>query len=285
MTETLRSIVHPWECDAVEHFTTAYYFRAYGAAQWHLLQLLGFSDEDMAGMRPEACRTGFHRELRAGDAYHVESGVVEHGPERLVLGHRLFNSETGELGSTHLQTFAGQISARSRLPPFEWQDDSSPPEIDFDCYRNWSTTSQSVVQNHDLDHTGILDLCPLIHHTSDANVQFQNMLGMTSSYMLEQGIGFATFAYRIRIHELPRRAGTILKTETALAHLGRSSLWFAHRVVDKASNAPVADVAQLGVHFDRARRIAATIPEDMRARAAGFLTDDRTAAGPGPAAS
>jgi acyl-CoA thioesterase FadM len=275
MAETLRSIVHPWECDSVEHFTTAYYFRAYGSAQWHLLQLLGFSEDEIAAMRPHACRTGFSRELRAGDAYHIESGVVDHGPDRLTLGHRLLNSETGELGSTHLQSFSGRIGPLSGLSPFEWEDESPRPEIDFDRYGPWSTTGHAVVHARDLDHTGMLDLCPLIHHTSDANVQFQNMIGMTSSYMQEKRIGFATFAYRIRIHELPRRAGTVLRTDTALAHLGRSSLWLAHRVVDKATEAPIADVAQLGVHFDRVGRRPATIPEDIRERAGGFVSDAR----------
>lgn len=273
MPETLRSTVHPWECDAVDHFTTAYYFRAFGLAEWHLLQLIGLSGEEMAALRPTACRTGFSRELRAGDAYHVESGVVEGGPERLAIGHRLFNSETGELCSTHRQTFKGSIESGVPAPSIEWEEESPEPDIDFARHRVWSTTSRMVVRAADLDHAGRLDLSPLIHHTSDANVQFQNRLGMTSSYMRDKRIGFATFGYRIRIHELPRRPGTVMQTDTALAHLGRSSLWMAHRVVDGVTGEPIAEVAQLGVHFDRVARAAATIPDDIRQRAQGFLGD------------
>jgi acyl-CoA thioesterase FadM len=94
---------------------------------------------------------------------------------------------------------------------------------------------------------------------------------MTSSYMVEKRIGFATFAYRIRIHELPRRPGTIMRTETALAHLGRSSLWFAHRVVNSSDSSPIANVAQLGVHFDRVGRVPARIPDQIRQRAQSYL--------------
>jgi acyl-CoA thioesterase FadM len=90
--------------------------------------------------------------------------------------------------------------------------------------------------------------------------------------MLEKYIGFATFAYQIRIHELPNRTGAVMKTESALAHLGRSSLWFAHRVVNETDSTPIADVAQLGVHFDRVARAPAAIPDDVRRRAETFLS-------------
>lgn len=277
MAETLRSIVHPWECDAVDHFTTGYYFEAYGAAQWHLLQLLGLSDDEMAAMRPVSCRTGFKQELRAGDPYHIESGLVEQGPGSLTVGHRLYNSETGQLASTHLQSFGGEVRQVPASSTIDWQDEEAGPEIDFGRYDAWSITSQSVVRERDIDHTGRLDLSALIHHTSDANVQFQNMIGMTSSYMREERIGFATFGYRIRIHELPREPGAIMRTDTQLAQLGRSSLWFAHRVENALTDAPIADVVQLGVHFDRTARAPATIPDTIRQTAEGLLARSRTA--------
>lgn len=276
MVETLRSIVHPWECDAVEHFTTAYYFRAFSAAQWHLMQLLDLSNSEMAAMRPVSCRAGFSQELRAGDAYHVESGIVDRSGEKLVLGHRMFNSETGTPCSTHLMTFAGSVESTPDTLRLGWDEETPGPGIDFGALEVWSTTSQSVVQSGDLDHAGRLDLCPLIHHTSDANVQFQNMIGMTSSYMLDQRIGFSTFGYHIRIHALPRTSGTVMRTDTALAHLGRSSLWFAHRVVSATSGEPIADVAQLGVHLDRSARRSSPIPDHIRAQAEGFLDSVRT---------
>lgn len=275
MEETIRSIVHPWECDAVEHFTTAYYFRAYSAAQWHLMQLLGLSEDGMAAVRPVTCLTGFSRELRAGDAYHIDSGVVEQEADRLVIGHRLFDSETGELASTHLQSFEGTAPSAGPELRLEWGQERAGPETEFDRLSVWSLTSQCVVHSQDLDHTGRLDLSPLIHHTSDANVQFQNRIGMTSSYMLDKRIGFATFGYEIRIHELPRRPGTVMKTDTALAKLGRSSLSFAHRVTDKRTGALFADVMQMGVHFDRVGRKSAPIPDHIRESAERFLARDR----------
>ena len=69
----------------------------------------------------------------------------------------------------------------------------------------------------DLDATGRLDLSALILHASDANVQFQNRVGMTSSYMRAEKIGYATFAYRVTLHDLPREPGAVLKTDSAVA--------------------------------------------------------------------
>jgi len=267
MTETLRSVVHPWECDAVDHFTTAYYFAAYSVAQWHLFQRLGYDGNDMAALHPVACRTAFKQELIAGDAYHIESGVLGHDPAHLRIGHRLYNSETNELAATHAVDFAGDIARPHGEESFDWADEDAGQEVDFDTLARWTTTAQAIVRARDLDQTGRLDLSALIHHTSDANVQFQNAVGMTSSYMRAEKIGFATFAYRIRFHALPTEPGRVLKCDSAVAHMGRSSLWFAHRVTDGLTGEAIADVAQFGVHFDRRARASAPIPERIREQA------------------
>lgn len=267
MPETLRSTVHPWECDAVDHFTTAYYFAAYSAAQWHLFQRLGYDGDDIAALRPAACRTTFRQELVAGDPYHIDSGVLAHDPQRLRIGHRLYNSETLDLAATHVVEFAGDVARPRGDAPIDWAEEQAGQEVDFDALSGWSTTAQKTVSARDLDHAGRLDLSALIHHTSDANVQFQNKVGMTSSYMRADRIGFATFAYRITLHELPTRPGAVMKSKSAVVRLGRSSLWFAHRVADALTGARIADVAQFGVHFDRRARRSAPIPERIRAQA------------------
>jgi len=266
MTETLRSTVHPWECDAVDHFTTAFYFAAYSAAQQHLFRRLGYGVSEVAALRPIACEATFRRELIAGDPYHIESGVLARGPGRLCIGHQLHNSETGELAATQALDFAGDAATLSETVTMPWNH-TVEADVDFAALNFATTTARAVVRAGDLDAAGRLDLSALIHHTSDANVQFQNAVGMTSSYMRAEKIGFATFAYRIKLHDLPRSAGTVMRCDSAVARVGRSSLWFAHRVVDGLTGAGVADVAQFGVHFDRRARASAPIPERIREQA------------------
>lgn len=273
MTEMLRSVVHPWECDAVDHFTTAFYFAAYGAAERHLFQRLGYSADDVAALRPVSCRTTFASELAAGDAYHIESGVLAHDPHHLRIGHRLYNSGTGELAASHAVAFMGDV-ARPQAAPIDWAEAEAGQDIDFAALRDWTVTAQAVVDAGDLGETGRLRLSALIHHASDANVQFQNAIGMTSSYMRAKKIGFATFAYRITLHDLPREPGTVMRCDSAVVRVGRSSLWFAHRVVDGLTGEGIADVAQFGVHFDRRARASAPIPEGIRAQAQNLMSDE-----------
>lgn len=263
MFETLRSIVHPWECDAVDHFTTAYYFRAFTSANRHLLQRLGRPGE-LAGLLPLSCHTRFARELRAGDPYHLMSGIIEADRQSIVLGHRLFNSETDALCATHRQKLGGECPPVDEGHRIEWQEENPVAEVDYQRLARWSRTALSVVGRDDLDPTGRLSLTALIHFTSDASVQFQNMIGMTSSYMREERIGFATMGYEIDLYSLSTTPGTALEVETALAHLGRSSLLFAHRAVDVRTGALVARVAQFGVHFDRVARRSAQVPAHIR---------------------
>ena len=257
MIETYRSIAHAWECDSVDHFTTAYYFAAFGSAHWHLAQRLGL---DLAKLEIRSCRTRFLRELRAGDPYHIVSGVLAASPA--CFGHRLFNSETSELCATLAQSFSGPVDARE---PIDWPYERPIEVVDFDALADWSPTAMNMVQARDLDHSGVLSLSTLIHCCSDANVQFQNRIGMTSSYMHDNRIGFATMAYQIGIGQLPDAPGAIIEISSALAHLGRSSLSFAHRAVDGRTHAPIATVAQFGVHFDRRSRRPAEIPDRIRA--------------------
>ena len=198
MTETLRSVVHPWECDAVDHFTTAFYFAAYRAAERHLFQRLGYSADDVAALHPVNCRTTFASELAAGDAYHIESGVLAHDPHHLRIGHRLCNSETLDVAATHAVDFSGDV-ARPQDVPIDLQEDERGEDLDFAALGSSTLTAQAVVDAGHLDPAGRLRLSALIHHASDANVQFQNAIGMTSSYMRAEKIGFATFGYRITV--------------------------------------------------------------------------------------
>src|SRR5690606_4295065 len=106
---------------------------------------------------------------------------------------------------------------------------------------------------------------------SDANVQFQNVVGMTSSYMRKSNVGYSTVEYQIDFGTLPSRIGTMMETHSALARIGRSSLWFAHRLTEAATGAHIAIVAQFGVHLDRGARRPAEIPDEIRRSAGRFM--------------
>jgi acyl-CoA thioester hydrolase len=261
MIETFRSLVHPWECDSVDHFTTAYYFAAFSSANWHFLQRQGLDGPEIAALDLRSCQTRFMRELRAGEPYHIVSGLREQRPGTAVTGHQLFNSETGALAATLTLEFSGEVE---KTEPIDWPDERPMDTVDFDSLAIWSPSAVNIIHPRDIDQTGALSLSTLIHCASDASVQFQNRIGMTSSYMHDSLIGFATMAYQIGIGRLPTAPGAIIEIESALAHIGRTSLRMAHRVVDGQTRALIATVAQFGVHFDRKARRGAEIPDAIR---------------------
>src|SRR5207244_258023 len=102
--ETYRGTVSRWVVDHNDHLTVAYYFARIADAGLGVLEALGLG-ADYAAHERRACVTvdcyvRYSRELRVGDILHIESGVVGVEPAALGLGHKLFNSETGEVCTT-----------------------------------------------------------------------------------------------------------------------------------------------------------------------------------------
>jgi len=271
MQETLRSVVKAWELDAVEHFTTAYYFRALSTASMRMLAELGWEASDGATPWTGHCWTRFLHELNAGDAYHVLSGLVEAKGDDIVLGHQLFNSETGELCTSFLQRLKGKPNTDSLPEAIDWPERESERKARVARSAQWVETAKTVVRPEDLDGRGLLDLTALINHSSDANVQVQNAIGMTSSYMRENRIGYSTAEYQLNCVQPPPPLGTALETRTTVAHLGRTSLWFLHEIHDATRNQPFATLAQFGVHLDMKARKPAPVPDPIRERAEALI--------------
>ena len=272
MQETVRSVVKTWELDAVDHFTTAYYYKALSTATLAMLGQLGHDPAAQAAPWTRACWTQFFKELRVGDAYHVVSGVVDADAERTTLGHQLFNSETDDLCTSFLQNLSEPPTSEPDAR-VDWGDRTSERKANIAETARWVATSTSVVRPEDLDASGRFDLSALINVFSDSNIQIQNALGMTSSYMRDNDIGYSTAEYQLDMHAEPPCAGTRLETRSTVAHLGNSSLWFVHRMRDATAGQPLATLVQMGVHLDRKVRRPSALPDAIRARAGELMQD------------
>ena len=273
MHETVRSVVKAWELDAVDHFTTAYYYKALSSATMAMLDRLGLDPSDRSAPWTRTCWTQFFKELRVGDAYHVVSGVVDADARSTTLGHQLINSETDDLCTRFLQHLSGP-PAGANEERVEWGERTSERQANVAETAHWAPTSTSMVRPEDLDASGRLDLSALIHVFSDSNIQIQNALGMTSSYMRDNDIGYSTAEYQLEMQSEPPVAGTRLETQSTVAHLGNSSLWFVHRMRDATADRPLATLVQMGVHLDRQARRPSALPEPIRARASALMQGD-----------
>ncbi len=114
--ETYRGMVYRWEVDHNDHLTVAYYFARIADAGLGLLEALGLGAAYMGragrGCVTTNCYVRYQHELRVGDLMHVESGVIGAEPDGLLLGHKVFNSESAGRGRA-----GSRASRRRRVTP------------------------------------------------------------------------------------------------------------------------------------------------------------------------
>ena len=119
--ETLRGWVAAWECDTAEHFTTGYYFDRFAQSTLRMLAELGYASDDPSLPGTRECYVRYLRELNKGDVFHIESGVIDCNENQVVLGHRVIDSDTGELCTTMEQVLNAPAKADSTPYQVEWE--------------------------------------------------------------------------------------------------------------------------------------------------------------------
>jgi acyl-CoA thioester hydrolase len=276
--ETYRGAVQRWEVDIVDHFTVAYYFDRIAHASLNTLEALGLGDHRYVTVD---CYVRYLRELRAGDILHIDSGVLAVEAGGLLIGHKLFDSASGDVCATVEQRLwlleakrRVTLDARQRRaleerrvewdgPPRETRDIPAGDEGFHDSGRD-------TVAPWEIDVTGQSALAHYIHRFSNANAQFIARFGMTPRYQREQRRGFSTFEFQLAVPgEL--HAGDSVAVKTGLMHLGNSSLRVLHKMFSARTGTLVATLHQLGVHLDTEARRPAPLPEDLRDRAKALL--------------
>ena len=98
-----RGVVYPAQCDAMGHMNVQYYTAVFDQAMWQLVLALGFAPswvtdrrEGWADVRYEI---DFRRELRVGQLFYAESGVVRVGNASLTTLHRIREAESREIAA------------------------------------------------------------------------------------------------------------------------------------------------------------------------------------------
>jgi acyl-CoA thioesterase FadM len=267
-TETYRGIVKAWECDVFDHLTIAYYYEHYEDAS--ALALDAFA----AGHGPSRT-TGLYvrhlREFRAGDSLHIMSAPIAAGEGTLRLGHKVFDSATGDVCATVEQSLEFTVPDRIEIaggltawdgPPREARE---PPKGS----PNFVPAGRSIVKSWETGPGG-LGWQHMIHRFSGAGLHACNAIGMTARYLRENHRGFSTFELDLAIKAVPV-VGDHLVVESALIQIGRSSIRVLHRMRDGRSGAEIATLGQYGVHFDMEARRPAPLPDALRAAADRLL--------------
>ncbi|HKS89665.1 MAG TPA: thioesterase family protein [Stellaceae bacterium] len=278
--ETYRGTVPPWECDVTEHFTIAYYFDRLEEARRNLADALGLGELLRGGGFARRLDVRFARELRAGSSFHVAGSVlaVEDG---LRLGHRFVDSATGEtvtwiaerwelpagaLSPERQAALAGRLAA--------WKGPAIEDRAEPGGEAGFIPTARGRVKPGDLDAEGRFGLAAIVHRLTDACLQAAAAIGMDAQFLERERRGFSTFELALTL------AGALALdrpylVESAVAHLGNSSLRLFHRMRDPESGAEVARLGQFGVNLDLEARRPARWPDDIRARAERLVVPTR----------
>jgi acyl-CoA thioester hydrolase len=285
--ETYRGTVYRWEVDHNDHLTVAYYFARIADAGLGMLEAIGLGADYRARTR-RACVTAdcyvrYSRELRVGDIMHIESGVVGVEPAGLVLGHKLFNTETGEVCTT-VEQHVGHVeladrvavplsaeqrcAAEARRTPWDGPSrEHRPRPRGLDGFLD---SARDAVKPWEMDILGQSALSFYIHRFSAANGHIIAAFGMTPAYMRAERRGFSTFEFQLALGA-PLGPGDLVRVRSALLHVGRSSIRLLHVMTNERSGDRVATLEQLGVHLDMDARRPTPLPEPLREKATAIL--------------
>lgn len=263
--ETYRGTVFRWEVDHNDHFTVAYYLARIADAGRAFLHAL-----DAAPAPTVDCFINYRRELRAGDVMHVESGVIGTDGESLLLGHKLFDSASGELCTTVEQRIVAKLDAQGRAVAearrVPWDGPAREVRPRPRQLEGLRDAARDTVKPDDVDSTGQLALSAAVQRFSASNAHVLAAFGLTPAYMREQRRGFSTFEFQLAMGATVR-PGAVLVVRSGLMHVGKSSMRILHVMTDARTGVEVASLHQSGVHFDQDRRRPIPLPEDLRARA------------------
>jgi len=283
--ETYRGTVYRWEVDSNDHLTVAYYFARLADAERGLLGAIGL----VGGARRARsrcitadCYVRYQHELRAGDLLHIESGVISVGRDALVLGHKVFDSGTGDLCTT-IEQRVRHVNARRQGVAFtagqrrtaearrvRW--DGPPRELRPrpQGLEGFRASARDTVKPWEGDVTGEVALQFYIHRFSAANGHALAAFGMTPAYMRTERRGFSTFEFQLQL-DGALRVGDPVRVSSALLHVGNSSMRFLHVMIDERTGKPVASLEQSGVHLDMDARKSTPLPPALRERALAIL--------------
>jgi acyl-CoA thioesterase FadM len=290
--ETYRGTVYRWEVDNVDHFTVAYYFQRFEDATTAMLRTLGLDGGPGGtrgrGWRPAAGRVRYLKELRVGDLLHMRSGVIGIDGGVIRLGHRVFNSGTGDLCTTvELEIALVDEDGRPALLEevsrpaveahrIEWE----PRDGTADGPAAWDASgvgdgfvdsARDTVKPWELNAAGRAGWPAYIHRFSAANAHALAAFGMTPAYMRQARRAFSTFEFRLHFGA-PLSAGDLVSVQSAVRHVGTSSLRVLHRMSSGPGAGIAATLEQSGVHFDLDTRRPCALPAALRERALAMLT-------------
>lgn len=284
--ESYRGSVFAWETDMVEHFTVAFYFDRFTDAVLALSEEVGLGPstirEEQRAAASVACDVRYLKEMRGGDIFHIESGIIAVDDKRLKVGHKVIDSATGDLTTTMEHTCLHFSTAERRAMNFPdaqkrtltdliqpWDVPGVDPQPDPENRSALTSTLRDSTKPHELDVLGHVSIPFYVHRWAAAGGQLLGKIGVTPAFMREQRRGLSTFDMQARfLREM--QPGTMVEIRSGFTHIGRSSMRMFHEMRNLNTGEIAATLHQAGVLLDLDARRPAALPDSAKAAADAF---------------
>ncbi|MEQ1867537.1 MAG: thioesterase family protein [Micropepsaceae bacterium] len=289
MIEVARSSVQTWECDQMGHMNVQFYVAKADEGLSALAATLSLSpraqgsDRAMLISREQHIR--FHRELRPGAPYVVNSGVLVAKNEGLIVYEEMQNIASGAVAATFVTRAEwADATVRGGLPlpviavakaaplMIELPAQGQPRGLDMAPARpapslrdaedlGLMTTLRGAVLPEHCDAHGYMLTRHYMARVSDA---IPNLIAQTRGEDRSTGTtGGAALEYRF-VYRSPAREGDLLILKSGLRSVSSKTYIWCHWLFDAESGECFATAEAVAIAMDLTTRKAIEIPPGMR---------------------
>ncbi len=227
--ETYRGSVAAWECDQYGHYNVQFYVGRISDAAASLLHAGGLGriglEQRRLGIVAVNQNIDYLRELRAGSVIRMESAIKAVEGRKLVLHHRLFDAESGELAMrADVLGLCFDLGARKSVPlPDDLRqgfagllisgEEALVQQALPEAEPGWMVSHRSPVNAWECDRMGHLNVQFYLARAADADRHVFTALGLGPRALAALGLGLRPQRYRIQFRrELHNAAITVMRS-------------------------------------------------------------------------
>jgi len=285
---TYRGCVNTWECDQWGHQNVRFYIAKASDAQAALCAEIGLTPaylrERGLMVRTVRDRVLFKRELHAGDAVSIRSGIREAQGAAIRHYSVLANDETGTRSAVfeteaHLvdagtgkavKLPAAVTSGAMRLAGTHASHPPPPPPEGprapvKDAPRSL-LTHRGAFDSWERDESGWTPPRFQIGRLAQAATRLIEHLGLSKDVLLDRKLGNAALDYSIE-YRAPLRPGQTIDVHSGVLEVGRKVLRIYHHLIDFAQGEVATQMEVALVFFDLTARKSVPMPQEIVAAA------------------
>ena len=134
------------------------------------------------------------------------------------------------------------------------------------------TTYKGAVYPWHCDHMGHMNVMWYVGKFDEATWHLFSAIGLTPSYLRENGRGMAAVRQDIA-YKRELRAGDVITIRSGVLEIRQKVIRFFHEMINEATGDVAGVTILTGVHMDTGTRKSCALPDDVIARAREMIVD------------